>query len=145
MQKSPVQPGVQWQAPSSELQRAPLWQLHVWKQAGPQNPGGQAGGGRDGRVRARQRGAEGRQGEGGRVHVRVKMPGCTQVAFPDYGWWWWGVLYSQNSSVHFLAQPPRIFIKSRFSALRAPLKLTWLCLTHQPRSYTEQLDWIPLT
>lgn len=45
MQKSPVQPGVQWQAPSSALQRAPLWQLHVWKQAGPQNPGGQAGGG----------------------------------------------------------------------------------------------------
>lgn len=43
VQKSPVQPGVQWQAPSSALQLAPLWQLHVWKQAGPQNPGGQAG------------------------------------------------------------------------------------------------------
>lgn len=45
VQKSPVQPGVQWQAPSSALQLAPLWQLQVWKQAGPQNPGGQAGGG----------------------------------------------------------------------------------------------------
>lgn len=57
VQKSPVQPGVQWQAPSSALQVAPLWQLQVWKQAGPQNPVGQA---RDGiqRVRARQRGAE---------------------------------------------------------------------------------------
>lgn len=43
VQKSPVQPGVQWQAPSSALQLAPLWQLQVWKQAGPQNPGGQAG------------------------------------------------------------------------------------------------------
>lgn len=42
MQKSPVQPGVQWQAPSSALQLAPLWQLHVWKQAEPQNPDGQA-------------------------------------------------------------------------------------------------------
>lgn len=47
VQKSPVQPGVQWQAPSSALQLPPLWQLHVWKQAGPQNPGGQAGGGWD--------------------------------------------------------------------------------------------------
>lgn len=45
MQKSPVQPGVQWQAPSSALQLAPLWQLHVWKQAEPQNPDGQAVGG----------------------------------------------------------------------------------------------------
>lgn len=44
VQKSPVQPGVQRQAPSSALQLPPLWQLHVWKQAGPQKPGGQAGG-----------------------------------------------------------------------------------------------------
>lgn len=86
MQKSPVQPGVQWQAPSSELQRAPLWQLHVWKQAGPQNPDGQAGGGWDGKVRARQR-AEEREGEDGKVYLRVQMPGCTQLTFPDYGGW----------------------------------------------------------
>lgn len=43
VQKSPVQPGVQWQAPSSARQLPPLWQLQVWKQAGPQNPAGQAG------------------------------------------------------------------------------------------------------
>lgn len=67
VQKSPVQPGVQWQAPSSALQLAPLWQLHVWKQAGPQNPGGQAGGGWDAEgegkaERGRRRGRE-RKGE----------------------------------------------------------------------------------
>lgn len=80
MQKSPVQPGVQWQAPSSALQLAPLWQLHVWKQAGPQKPGGQAGDGQDaqgeGKTERRRRGRE--------VHVRAKMPGCTQVAFPGF-------------------------------------------------------------
>lgn len=60
VQKSPVQPGVQWQAPSSALQLAPLWQLQVWKQAGPQNPGGHAGVGR--MQEGRPKGAE-REGE----------------------------------------------------------------------------------
>lgn len=78
MQKSPVQPGVQWQAPSSALQLAPLWQLHVWKQAGPQNPDGQAGGGWDAEgegkaERGRQKGRE-RKGE--------SEPSCQ-----DAPWW----------------------------------------------------------
>lgn len=66
VQKSPVQPGVQWQAPSSALQLAPLWQLHVWKQAGPQNPGGQAGGGWDaeGEGEAERGRRGGREGKG---------------------------------------------------------------------------------
>lgn len=67
MQKSPVQPGVQWQAPSSALQLAPLWQLHVWKQAEPQNPDGQAvrGVGVGCREGGQDKGAEGKEGEAG--------------------------------------------------------------------------------
>lgn len=96
VQKSPVQPGVQWQVPSSALQLAPLWQLHVWKQAGPQKPGGQAGDGQEHRVRARQRGEE---GKGGREeHVRAKMPGGIS--------WLSGCLpCSQNSSNFWPAHP----------------------------------------
>lgn len=81
VQKSPVQPGVQWQAPSSALQLPPLWQLHVWKQAGPQNPGGQAGDGWDAEGEGE---AEQDRWRGGGVHVRAEMPAYTQAAFPGF-------------------------------------------------------------
>ena len=113
MQKSPVQPGVQWQAPSSALQLAPLWQLHVWKQAGPQNPAGQAGGGWD---------AEGGgKAKRGRRKGRERKGECTsEPRCQDAPRWHFLVFRgldhcSQSSSTLLLAQSPRIPIKLRVS------------------------------